>query len=140
MCSVVPPFAQFFLLFMGMKMLKMIKFNQFKAVLKHNEEASSCFNTYGCHATEKDFSFPYPTQKRRSMFITSGNIRRNCRKFQVGIEWNRIFSGNYFRKFRTTFSVFSKRGNFGIFENSRVSFKSFQSDCLKTYEKRRQEA
>ena len=62
------------------------------------------------------------------------------RKFRVGIEWNRVFSGKDFRKFKTTFSVFPKSGNFGIFENSRVPFKSFQSDCLNTYDKRRQEA
>ena len=33
------------------------------------------------------------------------SIRRNFRKFQGGIEWNSIFSGKDFRKFRTTFSA-----------------------------------
>ena len=43
------------------------------------------------------------------------SIRQNFRKFRVGIEWNGIFSGKDFRKFRTNFSVFPKSGNFGIF-------------------------
>ena len=38
-------------------MLQTLKFNQLKAVLKDCEEVPSCFNTYGCHTTEKDFFF-----------------------------------------------------------------------------------
>ena len=34
-------------------MSKTINFKQLKAVLEHYEEGS-CFNTYGCHATEKN--------------------------------------------------------------------------------------
>ena len=54
-CSVVPPYSQFFLPFTGINLLLIIKFNQLKAMLKHCEEVPSCFNTYGGHATEKDF-------------------------------------------------------------------------------------
>ena len=39
------------------------------------------------------------------------SIRRNFRKFRVGIKRNGIFSGKDFRKFRTTFSVFPKVEN-----------------------------
>ena len=33
------------------------------------------------------------------------SIRRNFRKFRLGIEWNSIFSGKDFQKFSTTFSA-----------------------------------
>ena len=55
-CSISPLFAQFSLLFIGINMLQTI-YNQLKAVSKHYEEVSSCFDTYGCHAIEKDLFF-----------------------------------------------------------------------------------
>ena len=58
-------------------------------------------------------------------------------------KFSKISGGNrmeqdLFRNKISKISVFPKSGNFGIFENSRVPFKSFQSDCLNTYDKRRQ--
>ena len=51
-------------------------------------------------------------------------------KFSKISDGNRMeLSRKDFRKFKTTFSVFPKSGNFGIFENSRVPIKSFQWDC-----------
>ena len=86
---------------------------------------------------------PLPVGKRRGPGNEVEKIMGAFHSTKISggpIEWNRIFSGKDFPKFRTTFSVFLKSGNFGIFENSRVPFKSFQSDCLNTYDKRRQEA
>ena len=54
------------------------------------------------------------------------SIQRKFRKFRVEIQWNRIFSGKDFRKFRTTFSVCPKSENFGIFE--KFAFHSWNSD------------
>ena len=55
-CSVAVLFARFSLLFMGINLLFIIIFNQLKTVLKHYEEISSCFNTYGSSAVEKVLS------------------------------------------------------------------------------------